>query len=141
MEEFVHRSAARLAVSLNATTNKVRDRLMPINKKYPIESLLECCRNLPLQHTDRVTFEYVMLKGINDSEEDAHRLIRILHGIRCKVNLIPFNPFDLLPYQRPDDETVYIFQETLAAANITVMTRKSRGQDLKGACGQLVVDS
>jgi len=141
MEEFVHNSPARLAVSLNATTNKIRDQLMPINKKYPIESLLECCRNLPLQHTDRVTFEYVMLKGINDSEEDAHRLIRLLRGIRCKVNLIPFNPFDPLPYERPDDETVYTFQETLAAANITVMTRKSRGQDLKGACGQLVIET
>ncbi len=139
MEEFIHRTPVKLAVSLNATTNKVRDRLMPINKKYPIESLLECCRHLPLRHTDRITFEYVMLDGINDSQEDAHRLIRILRGIRCKVNLIPFNPFSGLSYRRPNEDTVEIFQETVAAAGITVMTRKSRGHSLQGACGQLVV--
>jgi 23S rRNA (adenine2503-C2)-methyltransferase len=139
MEEFVHRTPAKLAVSLNATTNKVRNEIMPVNRKYPIESLLECCRHLPLQHTDRITFEYVMLGGLNDTEADARRLIRLLGGIRCKVNLIPFNPFGSLPYARPDEETVEIFQETVAAAGITVMTRKSRGQSLQGACGQLVV--
>ncbi len=126
-----------LAISLNATTDSVRDVIMPINKTYPIKALLDTCRKLPLQQTRKITFEYVMLKDINDSTADAKRLVRLLHGIQSKINLIPFNPYSDCEYERPDDVAVLRFQEILAKAEVTVIIRKSKGLDILAACGQL----
>jgi len=127
-----------LAVSLNATTNAVRDRVMPaINKRYPIETLLRACRDYPLPPRRRLFFEYVLLKGVNDSETDARRLLQLLKGLRCKVNLIPFNEYPGSPFARPDDETVLRFQAILLKAGFSAFIRKSRGRDILAACGQL----
>lgn len=126
-----------LAISLNATTDSVRSAMMPINRTYPIKVLLDACRSFPLPPARRITFEYVMLKGINDTPADARRLVRLLHGIPSKVNLIPFNPYGGCEYGRPDDSTVQEFQEILSLANMTVIIRKSKGQDILAACGQL----
>lgn len=126
-----------LAISLNATTDEVRSRLMPVNKKYPLKTLLDACRRFPLEPRRRITFEYVMLAGINDTTDDAGRLIKLLQGIPCKVNLIPFNPYEGSEYRRPDDERVLQFQKILLSGNITALIRKSKGQDILAACGQL----
>jgi 23S rRNA (adenine2503-C2)-methyltransferase len=138
MEEFVHRLPVKLAISLNATTDAVRDRLMPINRRFPIQDLLACCRQLPLQHGDRLTFEYVLLGGINDGPEDAGRLAGLLQGIRAKVNLIPFNTFPGCPFGAPDPRAVEAFQEALVTRQLSAFVRQSRGESLQGACGQLV---
>lgn len=126
-----------LAVSLNATTDEIRDRIMPVNKRYPLKVLLDACRRFPLEPRRRVTFEYVMLDGINDSIDDAKRLIKLLRGIPCKVNLIPFNPFEGCLFRRPSDEVILTFQRVLLDGNVTALIRKSRGQDILAACGQL----
>jgi 23S rRNA (adenine2503-C2)-methyltransferase len=127
-----------LAVSLNATTNEQRDRLMPAaNHLYPLETLLAACRAYPLPPRRRLTFEYVLLAGVNDTEQDARRLARLLSGIRCKVNLIPFNEFPGGPYQRPEETVVLRFQSVLKRARIDTFIRKSKGRDVLGACGQL----
>jgi 23S rRNA (adenine2503-C2)-methyltransferase len=126
-----------LAISLNATTDEVRNRLMPLNKKYPIKSLLDACRRFPLESRRKITFEYVMLDGINDTMDDAGRLIRLLKGIRCKINLIPFNPYEESKFKRPSDEKVLKFQNILFAGNITALIRKSKGEDILASCGQL----
>ncbi|MGC8740490.1 MAG: 23S rRNA (adenine(2503)-C(2))-methyltransferase RlmN [Candidatus Sumerlaeaceae bacterium] len=126
-----------LAVSLNATTDSVRDVLMPINKTYPIQALLDACREYPLRPRRRITFEYVLLKDINDSLEDARRLARLLQGIPCKVNLIPFNSDPHLPFERPPEERVLAFQDYLYRKNYTAIIRYSKGLDVNGACGQL----
>jgi 23S rRNA (adenine2503-C2)-methyltransferase len=126
-----------LAVSLNAANDEVRDRIMPVNKRYPIRELLAACRRFPLEPRRRITFEYVLLKSINDSPEDALRLAKLLRGIKCKVNLIPFNPFPGSEFQRPDDSTVRRFQKVLLDHHYTAPVRESRGQDISAACGQL----
>ena len=127
-----------LAISLNATTNAQREKLMPgINRLYPLPDLMAACRSYPLPHGRRLTFEYVLLAGVNDSQDDARRLIKLLRGIRCKINLIPFNEFSGNPFRRPSDETVLQFQSILREAHYDVFIRKSRGQDILGACGQL----
>jgi len=139
MPEFVQRCPAKLAISLNATTDDCRDRLMPVNKRFPLRELLDCCRNLPLGHTDRITFEYVLIGGVNDSMDDARRLVDWMRGVRCKINLIPLNPYPESPFQRPAEARVSEFQEYLIARALSVFVRKSRGDSLQGACGQLVV--
>jgi 23S rRNA (adenine2503-C2)-methyltransferase len=126
-----------LAVSLNATTDEVRDRIMPVNRRYPIKELLAACRRFPLEPRRRITFEYVLLKGVNDSVEDAHQLARLLRGIKCKVNLIPFNPFPGSEFKRPDDVAVRQFQKVLLDNHYTAPVRESRGSDISAACGQL----
>jgi 23S rRNA (adenine2503-C2)-methyltransferase len=126
-----------LAVSLNATTDEVRDRLMPVNRRYPIKELLDSCRHFPLEPRRRITFEYVLLKGVNDSVEDALRLAKLLRGIKCKVNLIPFNPFPGSEFKRPDDAAVRRFQKVLLDHHYTAPVRESRGRDISAACGQL----
>src|SRR5207249_708324 len=108
----------------------VRDQLMPINQKWPIARLLEAVKKLPLDRKKRVTFEYVLLDGVNDSDEDARRLGKLLHGIPSKVNLIPWNPHPLAPYRRPADARVRAFQEELKAGGLAVYVRKSRGDDI-----------
>ncbi len=128
---------ANLAVSLNATENRTRSRLMPINRKFPIEKLLDACRHFPLPGGRRITFEYVLLKGVNDSADDARRLAKLLRQTKSKINLIPFNSHQGCPYQRPDEDTILRFQKILIDKNYTVMIRRSKGQDIAAACGQL----
>ena len=127
----------RLAISLNAADQGTRSRLMPISRRYPLEELLELCRRLPLPPRERITFEYVLIAGVNDSVKDAERLSQVLKGIRCKVNLIPYNEVPELPFRRPDPERVLAFQRVLLEAGYTVPLRESRGQEISAACGQL----
>jgi 23S rRNA (adenine2503-C2)-methyltransferase len=129
--------APNLAISLNATTDEVRDRIMPVNRKWPIAKLLEAARRFPLTHGRRVTFEYVLLAGVNDGDADADRLIRLLRGMSCKVNLIPWNPFQGPAFERPSAERIRTFQERLRAAAMAVYIRTPRGDDIDAACGQL----
>ncbi|MFB3897621.1 MAG: 23S rRNA (adenine(2503)-C(2))-methyltransferase RlmN [bacterium] len=126
-----------LAISLNATINQQRSYLMPINRKYPIEQLLQACRDYPIPPRRRITFEYVLISGVNDTLADAHRLVKLLHGIRCKLNLIPFNEFPGCEFKRPALETILQFQKILIDSNYTAIIRESRGQDILAACGQL----
>ncbi|MBI4654859.1 MAG: 23S rRNA (adenine(2503)-C(2))-methyltransferase RlmN [Nitrospirae bacterium] len=149
-----------LAVSLNAVTDEVRNKIMPINKKYPLKELIYACKKFPLAPRRRITFEYVLLSDINDSKEDAMRLTKLLKGIRSKVNLIPYNPIynpltPLIPpllkgdteglkrgkggsgFKKPEDEKILSFQKILIDAGITAIIRKSKGQDIMAACGQL----
>jgi 23S rRNA (adenine2503-C2)-methyltransferase len=126
-----------LAISLNATTDEVRDRIMPVNKKYPLRSLIDACRRYPLKPRRMLTFEYVLIAGVNDSVEDALRLVRLLSGIRCKINLIPLNPHEGSELRRPEHTVVLAFQKVLTGKNMTVLIRESRGQDILAACGQL----
>jgi len=126
-----------LAVSLNAPNDSLRNELMPINRLYPIDLLMRTLEELPLRHRQRITFEYVLLKGINDSEQHAKELLEATRTIRCKINLIPFNPDPHLPYEQPDDETVSRFAAVLSHGGRTVAVRRSRGPDISAACGQL----
>lgn len=126
-----------LAVSLNATTDKVRDRIMPVNKKYALKMLLDACRAYPLQPQRLITFEYVLIDGVNDTIDDAQRLSRILKNIPCKVNLIPYNPHEGSRLKRPARESVLAFQKVLKDSRMTALIRESRGQDILAACGQL----
>ena len=127
-----------LAISLNASSNEQRDQIMPINRKYPLEKLLEACRNYPLKPREWLLFEYVLLGGFNDSPEDALRVGKLLANIRAKVNLIPWNPGDL-PHKRPDPERVQEFQRILIEKGVPCFVRDSRGQDVMAACGQLAL--
>src|SRR5690606_29154035 len=126
-----------IAISLNATTDEVRDRVMPVNRRWKIEQLLDACRAFPLKARRRITFEYVMLAGVNDSDDDARRLVKLLDGFRCKVNLIPFNPHPLSPFERPSGNRVAAFQNILQAANVSTFVRTTRGLDIDAACGML----
>lgn len=126
-----------IAISLNATTDTVRSEIMPINRVYPIKMLLDACRAYPLAPRRRITFEYVLLDGINDSKDDAKRLVRLLKGIRCKVNLIPFNAYEGAGFKSLSEEKILTFQKILIASGVTAIVRKSKGQDIKAACGQL----
>jgi len=129
-----------LAISLHATTDEQRTALVPPNRKYPLAALLEACRKFPLNRRSRITFEYVMLAGVNDSLEDAHRLVGLLAGMKAKVNLIPLNAAPGIDFTRPSDERVERFAQVLADRHMTVSVRKSRGRDIRAACGQLIVE-
>ena len=127
-----------LAVSLHAPYDRLRDELVPINKKYPLADLMAACqRYLRVAPRDFVTFEYVMLDGVNDSEADARQLIHLTRDVPCKFNLIPFNPFPKSPYRRSPNERIRRFADVLMAAGIVTTTRKTRGDDIDAACGQL----
>lgn len=126
-----------LAISLNATTDAVRDGLIPINRKWNIDTLLEACRNFPLAQRRRITFEYVLIGGVNDSPEDARRLVRLLRGLQKKINLIPLNADPWIPLKTPDAERVLEFEQILADHHITVNVRRPRGDDISAACGML----
>lgn len=128
---------ANLALSLNATTDEVRDEIMPINRKWKLATLLEAIRAFPLERRRRVTFEYVLLAGVNDSNADADRLPRLLRGIPSKVNIIPWNEHAAAPYKRPSDARVTEFVDRVRAQNLAVFVRRSRGDDIDAACGQL----
>jgi 23S rRNA (adenine2503-C2)-methyltransferase len=127
-----------LAVSLHATNDALRNELVPLNRKYPITELLEACRKyVEGDSRRRVTFEYVMLAGVNDSLEHARALVKLLEGVPAKVNLIPYNPFPQGQFQRSDQQTIERFRDVLQRANLTTITRKTRGDDIDAACGQL----
>jgi 23S rRNA (adenine2503-C2)-methyltransferase len=128
---------AGLAVSLNAAFNDKRSLLMPVNKKHPLVKLLRALKDYDLPNRRRITIEYILIKGINDSLSDARELIRVLHGLKAKVNIIPFNPWPGCTLQAPDTETVLAFEEQLKDSPITVMLRKEKGKDILAACGQL----
>ena len=129
-----------LAISLHATTDDLRERLVPVNRKHGLKEILEACRRFPLKHRSRFTFEYVLLHGVNDAADDALRLVRLLRGIRCKVNLIPLNEAPGIPFARPADRDIDAFAQILADHHLTVSVRKSRGRDIRAACGQLIVE-
>jgi 23S rRNA (adenine2503-C2)-methyltransferase len=138
----IHRLGAehgvKLAVSLHATTDEVRDTLIPLNRKYPIAKLLAACRDYPgAKNARRITFEYVLLKGVNDSPQNARELVRLLAGMPVKVNLIPFNPWPGAPFECPDEETIERFAQVLARACLAAPVRSPRGRDIEAACGQL----
>lgn len=126
-----------LAISLSSTTEEQRNDLMPINRKYTLAELMKACREYPLDERERMTFEYVMLAGVNDSDEDARRLVKLLNGIRAKVNLIPHNPAPELPYQASTMPRILAFQKILTDKDVPAFIRRPRGQDISAACGQL----
>ena len=131
-------ASANLSISLNATTDAIRDQIMPkVNKLYPLPVLLSALKKIPLPSREKITFEYVLLRDVNDTLEDAKRLIRITHGIRCKINLIPFNEFPESRFRRPYDQSILKFQEVLKKGGLTATVRKNRGMDILAACGQL----
>ena len=130
-----------LAISLHATTEAQRDLLVPINRKYGLKELLDACRRFPVKRRARITFEYVMLRDVNDTDEDARRLVRLLNGIKAKVNLLPLNEAPGIPFDRPGDARVDAFARILANRGVVVSVRKSRGRDIRAACGQLITES
>ena len=130
-------TTVNLAISLNATDNKSRNMLMPINRKYPLEKLLDACAEYPLKPRRKITFEYILIKGVNDSIKDAKRLVKLLRPIRAKINLIPFNAYEGSEFNRPEESVILSFKEILNKNNYTAMIRHSKGQDISAACGQL----
>jgi len=128
-----------LAVSLHAPTNALRDQIVPINRTYPLETLIEACRHyLAPDRKDSITFEYVLIRGINDHPDHARALVRLLSRIPCKINLIPFNPFPQSEYRRPEASSVEKFQNILISKGFLTLIRRTRGDDISAACGQLV---
>ena len=140
MERLLSDFQVNLAVSLHATTDELRDRLAPINRRYPLAQLIEACGRLPLARRRRVTFEYIMIDGVNDSDDEARRLARMLGPLRAKVNLIFFNPFPGVPFAPSPRARVESFQALLHRGNLTVTVRESRGIDIAAACGQLYAE-
>jgi 23S rRNA (adenine2503-C2)-methyltransferase len=131
-----------LAISLHAVADELRDQIVPLNRKYPIAELLQACRNYPgSSNARRITFEYVMLKGVNDSPAEAKELVRLLKGVPAKVNLIPFNPWPGAPYQCSSDAAIAAFSDIIFAAGYSAPVRTPRGRDISAACGQLKSDS
>ena len=126
-----------LAVSLNAADNATRNKLMPINRTYPIEMLLSACRKFPLPSRRTIMFEYVLIAGVNDTPRDAERLARLLRPIRAKINLIPFNPYEGAEFRRPEEDSILTFQKVLLDRHYTAIVRHSKGGDIGAACGQL----
>ena len=140
MARLLAETSVNLAVSLHATTEELRERLAPINERYPLGQLLEACSRLPLKRRSRVTFEYVMLAGVNDSPADAGRLVRLLAPVRAKVNLIGFNPFAGSGFEASSRSALEAFQAILHKGNLTATIRESRGRDIAAACGQLYAE-
>ena len=140
ISELGERMSVNLSISLNASNDKVRNELMPINKKYPISALIRTAMGFPLPKRKLVTFEYVLISGVNDSDENAEELAELLKRLKCKINLIPFNEAHPLPYKTPGRERVLRFQKILTDSGINAKIRKNRGRDILGACGQLAAD-
>lgn len=137
LKNLARDTEAGLAVSLNAVDNQTRSSIMPINRKYPIEELIRALKEYELPNRRRITVEYVLIKGVNDSVEHARKLIRLLHGLRAKVNLIPFNPWPDCGLEAPEPESVLAFEDRLKDSPYVVMLRKEKGKDILAACGQL----
>jgi 23S rRNA (adenine2503-C2)-methyltransferase len=140
IERLGRETPVKLAISLNATTDAQRDSLMPVNRRWPIAALLEACRRFPVRQGRRITFEYVLLGGLNDSQEDARRLAGLVAGIPAKVNLIPYNPSPGLGFEGPGPDRVEAFRCILEARRVTAVVRRNRGRDIAAACGQLAVE-
>lgn len=138
IKKLIDETQVNLAISLHATTDEVRSRLMPVNRKYPLAELIACCRALPIPKRKRITFEYVLLRGVNHSAEDAKRLAGLLTSIRAKINLIPFNPHPGSEFTRPTQTEIEAFQNQLAGYGLQVNVRRPRGDDIHAACGQLM---
>jgi 23S rRNA (adenine2503-C2)-methyltransferase len=138
MDRLAGQLPVALAVSLHAPDDELRDRLVPINRKYPLKELMAACRRyIKVAPRDFVTFEYVMLAGVNDSVEQARRLVELVKGVSCKFNLIPFNPFPDSGFERSSPERIGAFRDVLMRAGLVATTRRTRGDDIDGACGQL----
>ena len=137
IEQLGKDTVINLAVSLNASDNETRSYLMPINRMYPIEKLVEVCRLYPMPKRRRITFEYILIEGVNDAPEDAENLARLMRGVRCKFNLIPFNEFPESRFRTPSDERIDTFRKILIKHKYTAVIRKSKGRDILAACGQL----
>ena len=137
IQKLMEETRVNLAISLHAPSDEIRGQLMPVNRKYSLQQLMACCRSLPMPRRKRLTFEYVLLRGVNDSPEAAEALCQLLQGIRCKVNLIPFNPHPGSGYERPADRNIEAFQEILQAHGVQINIRRPRGDDIQAACGQL----
>lgn len=129
-----------LAISLHAPTDTQRKQLVPVTRKYGVDAIVAACRKIPLKRRNRITFEYVLLAGVNDAPDDARRLAALLANVKAKVNLIPLNPAAGIPFERPSDAAVDQFARVLAERGVTVSVRKSRGRDIRAACGQLIVE-
>jgi 23S rRNA (adenine2503-C2)-methyltransferase len=129
-----------LAVSLHAATEDTRRAIVPPTKKYSLQDILDACKRFPLSKRRRIMFEYVMLAGVNDSNEDARKLVKVLSGVKAKVNLLPLNAAPGIPFERPSDERINAFAKILADRGLMVSVRKSRGRDIRAACGQLIVE-
>jgi 23S rRNA (adenine2503-C2)-methyltransferase len=129
-----------LAISLHAPTDAQRGELVPLNRKYGVAEVIAACKRFPLNKRSRITFEYVLLAGVNDSPQDARRLAKLLAGMRAKVNVIPLNAAAGIPFERPSDEAIDRFAKIVAEHGVTVSVRKSRGRDIRAACGQLIVE-
>ncbi len=127
----------KLALSLNASNDEQRESIMPLNKKWPLARLMDALQQLPLRRWEFIMFEYVLLGGFNDSDEDAHRVVKLASRLKCKINLIPWNPVPSLPFHAPEERRVLAFQKILMDAGFKAFIRKSRGQDVFAACGQL----
>jgi 23S rRNA (adenine2503-C2)-methyltransferase len=136
-DELGQDTKINLAISLNATENKTRSMLMPINKKYSIEQLIDACARYQLAPRNKITFEYILIQGINDSIKDAHRLTKLLKPVKAKINLIPFNEHTGSEFKRPEESVILKFQEVLHQKGYTSIIRRSKGQDISAACGQL----
>lgn len=137
IKELGEKVPVNLAISLHAVDDETRSKLMPINKKYPIDDLLAACREFPLPKRRKIMFEYILIKDVNDSLEEAHLLAKKLRNIRCKINLLPYNENDAFPFKCPAEERIEAFQKILWKAGYTVLIRSSRGADISAACGQL----
>ncbi len=137
LKELGEKFKVNLAISLHAADNETRSRIMPINKRYSLDQLLDACRSFPLPKRKRIMFEYILLKDINDSDRDAENLARILQNIPCKINLLPCNEAPEIPYKKPSAARIETFQNILKDHGFTVLLRTSRGADISAACGQL----
>ncbi|WP_022667995.1 23S rRNA (adenine(2503)-C(2))-methyltransferase RlmN [Desulfospira joergensenii] len=137
ISDLGNQTDVNLAVSLNAVDDKTRTRLMPINKKYPLKDLLRACKDFKMKPRNKITFEYILIRGVNDSDKDAQTLVRLLSPLRAKVNLIPFNQHPGCDFKRPDKERVSSFLQILLDRDMTAIVRKSKGDDILAACGQL----
>jgi len=137
MKKLGNEITVKLAVSLNATDDKTRNMLMPVNREYPLKSLLKACKEFPLPKGERITFEYILIRGVNDRDMDALKLVELLSDIRTKINLIPLNPHRGTPMTPPSMERIQKFQDILIKKHFTTIIRKSRGRDISAACGQL----
>jgi 23S rRNA (adenine2503-C2)-methyltransferase len=135
--ELGKRTRVNLAVSLHSVDDALRSRLMPINRTYPLNALLQACREFPLPKRKRIMFEYILIKDVNDAVADAELLVKKLRDIPCKINLLPYNPSNGLPFERPSEERIEAFQKILWKNGYTVLLRNSRGDDISAACGQL----
>jgi len=141
IQPFIDASLGKLAISLHGTTDQQRSEIMPINAKFPLEQLMETCRDLTFKGTERITFEYILIKDFNDTDEDAKRLVKLMRGIPCKINLLAYNENPFIDFKRPSEERVLRFQNILLRSHLTVTYRRSRGRDVAAACGQLRIEA